>query len=51
MSENKIKLPELLSPAGSPESLKAAVAGGADAVYFGAKSFSARSFEIGRAHV
>ena len=44
MSENKIKLPELLSPAGSPESLKAAVAGGADAVYFGAKSFSARSF-------
>ncbi len=44
MSENKIKLPELLSPAGSPEALKAAVAGGADAVYFGAKSFSARSF-------
>ena len=44
MSENKIKLPEPLSPAGSPESLKAAVAGGADAVYFGAKSFSARSF-------
>lgn len=37
-------LPELLSPAGSPEALRAAVAGGADAVYFGAKSFSARSF-------
>ena len=41
--QNK-KLPELLSPAGSPEALRAAVAGGADAVYFGAKSFSARSF-------
>lgn len=38
------KLPELLSPAGSPEALRAAVSGGADAVYFGAKSFSARSF-------
>lgn len=44
MSINKPKLPELLSPAGSPEALKAAVAAGADAVYFGAKSFSARSF-------
>lgn len=43
MQINK-KLPELLSPAGSPEALRAAVAGGADAVYFGAKSFSARSF-------
>lgn len=43
MQTNK-KLPELLSPAGSPEALRAAVAGGADAVYFGAKSFSARSF-------
>ncbi|MBQ9510765.1 MAG: hypothetical protein IJR55_03615 [Clostridia bacterium] len=39
-----MKLPELLCPAGSPEALHAAVAAGADAVYFGAKSFSARSF-------
>ena len=35
-------LPELLSPAGSPESLAAAIEGGADAVYFGAEKFSAR---------
>lgn len=34
--------PELLSPAGSPESLRAALAGGADAVYFGGPSFSNR---------
>ena len=34
--------PELLSPCGSPESLKAAVNNGADAVYLGGKSFSAR---------
>ncbi len=33
---------EILSPAGSPESLKAAVLSGADAVYFGASSFNAR---------
>ena len=37
------KLPELLCPAGSPESLDAALAAGADAVYFGAKSFNARN--------
>lgn len=37
-------LPELLAPAGSPESLRAAVSAGADAVYFGAKNFSARAF-------
>ncbi len=36
------KLPELLSPAGSPEALRAAVAAGADAVYFGGASFSNR---------
>lgn len=36
------KLPELLSPAGSPEALTAAVAAGADAVYFGGASFSNR---------
>ncbi len=35
-------LPELLSPAGSPEALDAAIAGGADAVYFGASLFNAR---------
>lgn len=34
--------PELLSPAGSWESLKAAVANGADAVYFGVEAFNAR---------
>ncbi len=35
--------PELLSPAGSPESLRAAVAAGADAVYLGAPGFNARA--------
>ena len=35
-------LPELLSPAGSPEALEAAVLAGADAVYLGAPSFNAR---------
>lgn len=34
---------EILSPAGSPESLYAAVKGGADAVYVGSKEFSARA--------
>ncbi len=38
---NSIK-PEVLSPAGSFEMLEAAVRSGADAVYFGAKQFSAR---------
>ena len=37
----KRKTPELLSPAGSMESLKAAVENGADAVYLGAREFSA----------
>lgn len=37
-------LPELLAPAGSFEALLAAVEGGADAVYVGGKSFSARAF-------
>lgn len=36
------KKPEVLSPVGSPESLQAAVRSGADAVYIGAKQFSAR---------
>lgn len=35
-------LPELLAPAGSPEALRAAIEGGADAVYFGGSSFNAR---------
>ena len=35
---------ELLSPVGDFECLKAAVQNGADAVYFGSSSFSARSF-------
>lgn len=35
-------LPELLSPAGSPEALEAAVAAGADAVYLGGSHFNAR---------
>jgi putative protease len=39
MMKNK---PEILSPAGSWESLKAAAATGADAVYFGGSSFNAR---------
>lgn len=34
--------PEVLSPAGSWESLKAAAAAGADAVYFGGSTFNAR---------
>ena len=34
--------PELLCPAGNPESLRAAVFGGADAVYLGAPRFNAR---------
>ena len=33
---------EVLSPVGSPQSLEAAVRCGADAVYIGAKQFSAR---------
>lgn len=36
--------PELLSPAGSLEKLKVALAYGADAVFFGAKTFGLRAF-------
>lgn len=36
------RLPELLAPAGSEESLRAALAAGADAVYFGGAAFSNR---------
>ena len=38
----KIKFPELLAPAGSPEALDAAIGEGADAVYLGLKDFNAR---------
>ena len=38
----KMKLPELLSPAGSPEAFQAAIDGGADAIYVGGASFNAR---------
>lgn len=36
-------MPEILAPAGSPETLSAALRAGADAVYAGGKRFSARS--------
>ncbi len=36
------RVPELLAPAGGPESLRAAVANGADAVYLGLESLNAR---------
>ncbi len=39
----KTNVPELLSPAGDASSLRAAVCGGADAVYFGASAFNARA--------
>ena len=59
--EKRIKLPELLAPAGSPEALTAAIRAGADAVYMGASGFNARigaanftpeslKSEIARAH-
>ena len=40
----KIEIPELLSPAGSMESLEAAVNAGADAVYLAGKQFGARHY-------
>ena len=39
-----MKKPELLAPAGDIDALRAAVWAGADAVYFGGKSFNARAF-------
>ena len=42
MSGNKKNIPELLSPAGSPAALRAAIAAGADAVYFAMPEFNAR---------
>ena len=40
----ELKKPELLSPAGNFDSLKAAVLAGCDAVYLGGKLFGARAF-------
>ena len=40
----KEELPELLAPAGDFECLVAAVEGGADAIYVGAKRFGARAY-------
>ena len=37
-----MKRPELLSPAGSLDAVRAAVANGADAVYLGVEKFNAR---------
>ncbi len=41
---NALKKPEILAPAGSMESLKAAVAAGCDAVYAGGSKFGARAY-------
>lgn len=43
MTEKRRKYPELLSPAGDPEKLRAAVRYGADAVYLAGKAFGMRS--------
>ena len=42
MQEKNKKRPEILSPAGSILSLKAAIEGGADAIYIGGSAFNAR---------
>ncbi len=42
MEKKTANLPELLSPCGSPEALRAAVYAGADAVYLGGTAFNAR---------
>ncbi|MGE5328379.1 MAG: DUF3656 domain-containing U32 family peptidase [Deltaproteobacteria bacterium] len=42
--ENIVKIPELLAPAGNMNSFIAAIESGADAVYIGAKEFSARQY-------
>lgn len=42
--ENKKKIPEILAPAGSFQSLKAAISAGCDAVYIGGSRFGARAY-------
>ena len=42
MQDKRRAAPELLAPAGSPLALKAAIEGGADAIYIGSTSFNAR---------
>ena len=42
--QNRRKVPELLAPAGSLDSLRAAVNAGADAVYIGGRKFGARAY-------
>lgn len=42
--KDKKKIPEILAPAGSFESLKAAVSAGCDAVYIGGSRFGARAY-------
>ena len=44
--ENGLKRPEILAPAGSMESLKAAVAAGCDAVYAGGSKFGQEPMQI-----
>ena len=44
MSNKIIKKPEVLAPAGSMESLKAAVTAGCDAIYIGGSRFGARAY-------
>ena len=44
IEDKKINKIEILAPAGGPEAVTAAVANGADAVYFGAPSFNARIY-------
>ena len=39
-----MKRPDILAPAGSYESMKAAVCAGADAVYMGGQKFGARAY-------
>ena len=42
IADTKFRKPELLAPAGDWECVRAAVANGADAVYFGLPAFNAR---------
>ena len=42
--QNHNRIPELLSPAGSVEMMKAVIAAGADAVYIGGSMFGARAY-------